>query len=129
MPFQLLLVVGICFLVLSTLSSFYLKKIRPKILVSAWLLMSMAACGSLLILTDFYAIVISFILFLSCNICSNIIIAVAVTLFPTNYRCMATALIMIFGRIGGVSGSSIVGLLLNNNCTLIFYLFSGMLIS
>lgn len=42
---------------------------------------------------------------------------------------MATAFIMMCGRIGGVSGSSIVGLLLDNNCTLIFYLFGGILIS
>lgn len=33
------------------------------------------------------------------------------------------------GRIGGVSGSSIVGLLLDNNCTLILYTFSGVAIS
>lgn len=33
------------------------------------------------------------------------------------------------GRIGGVSGSSIIGLLLDNNCTLIFYMFGGIAIS
>lgn len=55
--------------------------------------------------------------------------AIAVNLYPTNYRAMATAFIMMCGRIGGVSGSSIVGLLLDNNCPLIFYLFGGILMS
>lgn len=55
--------------------------------------------------------------------------AIAVNLYPTNYRAMATAFIMMCGRIGGVSGSSIIGLLLDNNCTLIFYIFGGILIS
>lgn len=91
--------------------------------------MSMVACGLLNLLTEFYSIVVSFVMFLSCNVCANIVMAVAVNLFPTNYRAMATAFIMMCGRIGGVSGSSIVGFLLNNDCTLIFYLFSGFLIS
>lgn len=42
---------------------------------------------------------------------------------------MATALIMVCGRIGSVSGSSLVGVMLGYNCSLIFYFFGGMLIS
>lgn len=33
------------------------------------------------------------------------------------------------GRIGGVAGSNVVALLLEDNCEMIFYLFSGILIS
>lgn len=124
-----MLVVGIVFFSISALSSFYLKKLEPKKLVCSWLLMSMISCALLNVFTEFNSIVISFVLFLSCNVCANIVMAVAVNLYPTNYRAMGTAFIMMCGRIGGVSGSSLVGLLLVHNCTLIFYLFSGVLIS
>lgn len=128
-PFQLMFVVGVGFFSISAASSFYLKKIEPKKLVCGWLLMSMVACALLNVLTEFYSTVVSFVLFLSCNVCANIVMAVAVNLFPTNYRAMATAFILMCGRIGGVSGSSIIGLLLANNCSLIFYLNSGIIIS
>lgn len=81
------------------------------------------------VVSNFYAIVILFVIFLSAANCSNIIMAVAVNLYPTNYRAMATAFTMIFGRIGSMSGSSIIGFLLENHCTLIFYLYGGILIS
>lgn len=55
--------------------------------------------------------------------------AVAVNLYPTQYRAMATSFILMCGRLGGVAGSNIVGLLLEESCSLIFYLFSGVLIS
>lgn len=42
---------------------------------------------------------------------------------------MATSFMMMCGRLGGVSGSSIIGLLLINHCSLIFYSFGGVLIS
>lgn len=84
---------------------------------------------SLNFLTGFYPTVLSFIAFLSVSLSANIVMAVAVSLFPTNYRAMATALILMCGRIGGVSGSSLVGLLLNHKCSLIFYLNGVILMS
>lgn len=128
-PFQLMFLVGTVFFSISALSSFYLTKLEPKKLVTSWLLMSMVACALLNLFTDFNSIVISFVLFLSCNVCANIVMSLAVNLYPTQYRAMGTAFILMCGRIGGVSGSSLVGLLLVYNCTLIFYLFSGVLIS
>lgn len=89
----------------------------------------MIACISLNFLTDFYSIVVGFVIFLSANVGANIVMAVAVNLFPTNVRAMSTAFIMMCGRVGGVSGSSIIGLLLTNHCSIIFYLFGGVLIS
>lgn len=89
----------------------------------------MITCILLNVFSEFYAIVINFVIFLSCIVCGSIVMAIAVNLYPTNYRAMATAFIMMCGRIGGVTGSSVIGLLLDNNCTLIFYLFGGILIS
>lgn len=80
-------------------------------------------------LTNFYVVVISFVVFLSVAIATNVVMAVAQTLFPTNYRAMATAFAMIFGRIGSVGGSSVIGFMLENHCELIFYLYGGTLIS
>lgn len=80
-------------------------------------------------ISNFYVIVVCFVIFLSSAVCSNIIMAVAVNLFPTTHRAMAMAFTMIFGRIGSVGGSSIIGFLLENHCTLIFYLYGGILIS
>lgn len=78
--------------------------------------------------TEFYSIVTSFMIFSSIGISANIVMAVAVSLFPTNYRAMATAFILMCGRIGSVTGSSMIGILLNINCDLIFYLGGGMVI-
>lgn len=68
-------------------------------------------------------------LFLSAGLCAGIISAISVALFPTNYRAMATCLILMFGRIGAVGGSNFVGLLLDVNCDLIFYLYSALILS
>lgn len=45
------------------------------------------------------------------------------------HRAMATCLILMFGRLGAVGGSNFVGLLLDVNCELIFYLYGGLILS
>lgn len=91
--------------------------------------MSATTSFALNIFTEFHLIVISFIIFL--NIISGIAIAMAlgVNLFPTKYRGMATSCIMLFGRLGSFSGGTLIGILLTNNCSLIFYICGAMLIS
>lgn len=95
----------------------------------AWLLMSAIASFALVFFTEFYLIVISFIVFL--NIISGIAITMAlgVNLFPTKYRGLATAFVMLFGRVGSFTGGTVIGILLTNNCSLIFYICGAMLIS
>lgn len=94
-----------------------------------WLIASMI-CGILVnYVSNFYLIVICFIIFLSCGTAASVVIAVSVNLYPTNYRAMAVAFTMIFGRLGSVSGSSIIGFLLQDHCSLIFYIYGGVLIS
>lgn len=92
-------------------------------------MVSAITCFALNILTEFNSIVISFVVFLSCCSCANLVMAVAVNLFPTSYRGMATAFILMFGRLGGFVGSNLVGLLLSSMCSLIFYINGGLLIS
>lgn len=55
--------------------------------------------------------------------------SVAVNLFPTKYRGTATAFILMCGRLGGFTGSNIVGILLANSCEYIFYINAALLIS
>lgn len=106
-----------------------LKIIDTFFFIGCWLLISMIACILLNYITGFYPVVISFIIFLSCCLSANIVLAVAVNLYPTQYRAMAMSFVMCFGRIGGVGGSNIIGLLLEDNCVWIFYSFGVILIS
>lgn len=39
---------------------------------------------------------------------------------------MATCLIFMFGRIGGLAGANLVGALIETNCSLIFNVFGGL---
>lgn len=42
---------------------------------------------------------------------------------------MATCLILMFGRLGAVGGSNLVGLLLYGHCEIIFYLYGAIIFS
>ncbi|XP_055305413.1 synaptic vesicle glycoprotein 2C-like isoform X2 [Sitodiplosis mosellana] len=114
--YQILLGVGICFM-------------ASGMLTSSWMFVSTLTCFALNFFTNFGMIVTSFIIFLSCCSCANIVMAVAVNLFPTNFKGMATAFILMCGRIGGFAGSNLVGMLLTGMCTSIFYIEGGLLIS
>lgn len=95
----------------------------------ASLAVSVISCFALNALTHFYMTVLSFVLFLNCCVMANIALAVGVNLFPINYRGMATSFILMFGRLGGFAGGTIVGALLEYNCSSIFYLHGTLLIS
>lgn len=98
-------------------------------IAGTWLIISMG-CGILMDFVDnFYVIVICLVAFVCCGVCSTIIMSVAVNSYPTNYRAMATSFIMLCGRVGSVTGSNFIGLVLQNHCPLIFYVFGGVLIS
>lgn len=82
---------------------------------------SAITCVALNFLTELTPIMLSFILFVGLSNATNIVMAVAVNLFPTYYRGMATSFIFRFGRIAGFSGSQLVGVPLANHCPGIFY--------
>lgn len=99
------------------------------VLAGTWLILSMM-CGILMnFVSNFHVIMVCFVAFVCCGVCSSIIMAVAVNAYPTNYRAMATSFIMMAGRIGSVSGSNFIGLMLGNYCTWVFYVFGGLLVS
>ncbi|CAH0723970.1 unnamed protein product, partial [Brenthis ino] len=69
-----------------------------------------------------------FAIFQMCGACIGLTNAVAVELFPTKYRAMAVCLAMMMGRVGSMCASSLIGVFLETNCGLSFYLFGGIII-
>ncbi|KAG5675350.1 hypothetical protein PVAND_005259 [Polypedilum vanderplanki] len=67
-------------------------------------------------LLSVYIYVIFMLLFLSVNVVN----AATVDLFPTNLRGMAINISMMFGRIGSVMGTNIIGFTLDNYCSVTF---------
>ncbi|XP_031628518.1 synaptic vesicle glycoprotein 2C-like isoform X2 [Contarinia nasturtii] len=124
--FMIMLSIGIVFTILSALISFCLDKIRPRILVPTWIIISSIAALAINFLTHFYSIVITFITFVSSSLCAAIVSAISVSLYPTNIRAMATCFIFMFGRIGGLAGGNLIGVLLEHNCSLIFNVFAAL---
>lgn len=90
-----------------------------------WLTIVSAASVTLNFVNEFYAIVISDVVFISVIVCNNFVTAFVVTLYPIHCRAMATSFILTCGRLGSVVGSNFVGFLLNVACNGIFYTFGG----
>lgn len=103
-------------------------------------------------------IALSYIIFLSCGIAAATLSAISVDLFPANIRwvnsnlwlfagsippqlilyvipsfsycsAMATCLILMFGRIGGVGGSNLVSFFIHRSCEGLLYLNTGLILS
>lgn len=90
---------------------------------AAWIILSAVSAFALNFLTQFYAIVIAFVAFVSSSLCAAIVSAISVSLYPTNIRAMATCFIFMFGRIGGLAGGNLIGALVENRCNTIFNMY------
>ncbi|XP_050101703.1 synaptic vesicle glycoprotein 2B [Anopheles aquasalis] len=55
----------------------------------------------------------------------SILNGATVSFFPTNVRAMAVCLSLMMGRLGSVFGSNLVGLIMEQNCTLTFFIFAS----
>lgn len=114
MAFQILLMMGVIFVVISAIVSVYIDRVDRKLLLSefrqshaltasftiavfvifacfhhftaTWLLLASAVCLSIAFVRQFHVMVICFMIFLSVSLCAGIISAISVALFPTNYR-------------------------------------------
>lgn len=51
--------------------------------------------------------------------------AIVVDLFPTQVRAMALAMSLMFGRLGAMVGTNIVGPVIYNYCEYLFYMFAA----
>ncbi|EAT35248.1 AAEL012574-PA [Aedes aegypti] len=61
-----------------------------------------------------------YMILVMCGFAGSIVSAITVDLFPTNLRAMAVCMSSMFGRLGGVIGSNLFGLLLESQCELTF---------
>lgn len=68
------------------------------------------------------ALFCSFLVFAGTSI--SILNGATVSFFPTNVRAMAVCLSLMMGRLGSVFGSNLVGLIMEEHCTLTFNLFA-----
>ncbi|XP_047531889.1 organic cation/carnitine transporter 7-like isoform X1 [Vanessa atalanta] len=71
--------------------------------------------------------VVLFAIFQMCGACIGLMNAVTVELFPTKFRAMAVCLSMMMGRVGSMVGTNLIGLFLETNCGVSFYLFAGVI--
>uniref|UniRef100_A0A1Y9HAI4 Major facilitator superfamily (MFS) profile domain-containing protein n=1 Tax=Anopheles farauti TaxID=69004 RepID=A0A1Y9HAI4_9DIPT len=80
-------------------------------------------CGILLVFIDLPVLAIWFyVILLTCGFCIGVVNACTVDLFPTNLRAMAVCISLMFGRLGSVVGANIVGMLLDSQCELTFWI-------
>ncbi|XP_017471875.1 PREDICTED: organic cation/carnitine transporter 7-like [Rhagoletis zephyria] len=63
-----------------------------------------------------------FVVNLCCGLGTTVVNAIVVEIFPTNLRAMAVCISLMIGRIGSVTGSNILGALIETHCE--FALFS-----
>ncbi|XP_055640303.1 synaptic vesicle glycoprotein 2B-like isoform X1 [Toxorhynchites rutilus septentrionalis] len=63
-----------------------------------------------------------YLILLTCGFCISVVNAVTVDLFPTTLRAMAICISLMFGRLGSVVGANMVGLLLDTQCELTFWI-------
>ncbi|XP_052900101.1 synaptic vesicle glycoprotein 2B-like [Anopheles moucheti] len=85
-------------------------------------------CGILIAYIDLPLLAIWFyVILLSCGFTITVVNACAVDLFPTNIRAMAVCISLMFGRLGSIAGSNLVGVLLDTRCELTFWI-SGLLL-
>lgn len=92
-----------------------------KLSIILFFLLGCAVCSSLLIIVNVPSTLnYIYISMLSVGIAINVVNASTVELYPTNLRAMAVCISMMFGRLGCVVGSNVVGLMLDQFCKYTF---------
>lgn len=112
LTFKIILIMGVVFVAISALISFYINKVDRRKLLSkkllsyvwnfvysfvlfvfvwasisvGWLLICSGFSVSISLLPHFYLMAICFMVFLSCGLCGGIISAISIAIFPTNIR-------------------------------------------
>jgi len=94
-----------------------------KLLIILVVLIGCGLCAIALVFvtTPIFSIYL-YVLLLACGLAINVVNASTIDLFPTNLRAMAVCISLMFGRLGSVFGSNLVGLLLDSYCDVTFLL-------
>ncbi|GBP21583.1 Synaptic vesicle glycoprotein 2A [Eumeta japonica] len=126
--FQRAIVVGLVFcsmyIVVGTIVDIVGKRV-----ILVFVLGVAGVCGACAHLVEDQVVAVAlFGIFQMSGACIGLLTAVVVELYPTKLRAMAVCLALMMGRVGSVLGSNVIGLLLETECALSFYLFGGLLI-
>lgn len=69
-----------------------------------------------------------FVVLLCCGVCTTVVSAIVVDIYPTNLRAMAMCISLMMGRIGSVTGSNVLGALIDTHCAAALHTSAGALI-
>ncbi|XP_026759665.2 synaptic vesicle glycoprotein 2C-like [Galleria mellonella] len=126
--FQNSIYIGLVFSSMYLIVGFLVDFVGKKLILVV-LLFSTGVCG---ICAQFaynkQLAVVLFAVFQMSGACIGLMTAVAVEMFPTKFRAMALCLSMMMGRVGSMMGSNLIGVFLQTNCGVSFYLFGGIII-
>ncbi|CAD7090043.1 unnamed protein product [Hermetia illucens] len=119
--YHVVIVIGLVNAVVYMISGYVVKLFRKKHLIAFWLLFSGLSTVLITWCRHFY---LTNFLFLNVNMIAvnvGLIVAIAVSYFPTSISATTVCLTMMSGRIGQVVGVNVIGFILPRNCELIFY--------
>ncbi|XP_055551755.1 synaptic vesicle glycoprotein 2B-like [Wyeomyia smithii] len=127
--FIYILVMGIFGAGCSLLVTLLLGKINQRVMLVANFLTAAIAGVILQFVTNRYLIVLLFCTEVVLGGLSMVLVNTsAVSIFPTHVRAMAVSLSMMMARLSSFTFSSIVGLVMDSNCTATMYMFSAFLV-
>ncbi|XP_066905080.1 uncharacterized protein [Halyomorpha halys] len=116
------IILGILQCALGLLVSFFADRIGKKVILIGFLYLASAMSFSLLFFNMQYLIIAALI---SVAIMTSVLFPLIMTLimdfYPTYVRSTASAVTIIFGRLGASGGNQIMGLLYDNHCDKAFY--------
>ncbi|CAH1398428.1 unnamed protein product [Nezara viridula] len=122
------IILGILQLFMGIMVSFYAERIGKKLILTGFLFLSSGMSFSLLFSNMQYLIIAALI---TTTIFVSVTFPLTVTFmmdfYPTYIRSTASAVAMIFGRLGASGGNQIMGLLYDNHCEKAFYGISAIL--
>ncbi|XP_055844741.1 synaptic vesicle glycoprotein 2A-like [Episyrphus balteatus] len=106
------------------------QKVQKKHILFATLII-FGTCGVLTnLINDKTFSLITFNMFFISGIGIQLLCGITIELYPTHLRAMAICISVMFGRLGGVAGASITGLMMASNCEMTFYIAgTGLIVS
>ncbi|XP_058458628.1 synaptic vesicle glycoprotein 2B-like isoform X1 [Malaya genurostris] len=124
--FVYVVVLGSIYTFLYLIISAILHKINRGYILFFNLFISGTSGMLLLFIDDMYLVLMLFCTFMVfAGISISLVNGAAVSIFPTNVRAMAVCLSLMMGRLGSVAGTNLIGLIMEQNCTVTFALFAA----
>lgn len=123
--FELSIYIGLAYMVVYIFIGSVINIFGKKNLIVGFLTITGIAGLCAQYITGYTAIQVLTGLFLMGGCGIGIVNAIVVDLYPTQIRAMAMAVSLMFGRLGAVAGSNVVGPLIYNFCDYFFYIFAA----